>query len=545
MLNTWKPRLVGATLVAVLAAAGCFNFDDAKERCETSGRCFRPDGGVACVFKGDDDEPDDEFEDRNCDGVDGMADGGIFVDPVRGTEGAAGTAEAPVRTLNEALSRIKAGTAPRRVYLAQGAYNEPGLVVDTQVALHGAYGGLDNWQRSVEYTSFLDGGPVGLVIRDIAPGSETVLDRLTVHAANATAPGTPSIALQVIDSQDVRLRHGTFVAGTGAPGYAGDNGSQGLDGGVGSPGGDGGIANAGSYGAGGVSICDGVIVSGGDGNNGAQGGNSSAGFAGLKGNPVALGGVGGAGGAAGVTTPPTPPANLIICTAGTGEPGQPGQPGDAGMPGSSGGGLGELSGTQWVANQQGGNGTAGIPGSGGGGGGSGGSCKREPGPPSVEGASGGGSGGGGGGGCGGGAGSGGGGGGASISVLLVRSDVSFEGQTTLVARGGGRGGKGGEGGTGGVGGPGGIGGTRGINTSATYNSYGGDGGAGGPGGNGGPGGPGGGGGGGPSVGIWCGTDASYTGSVELQLADGGVGGTPGTGGSPGQPGQRIPSQGCP
>ncbi|KFE71120.1 hypothetical protein [Hyalangium minutum] len=542
MLNTWKPRLIGASLVGVLAAVGCFNFDEAKQRCETTGNCVKPDGGVACQFQGDDDEPDDEFRDRNCDGVDGMADGGIFVDPIRGRAGGAGTSEDPLLTLGEALERTKAPNAPKRVYLAQGAYNEPGLTIDSQISLYGAYGGRDNnWDRSNSFTSFLDGGPIGLVIKDITPSSPAVLDHLTVRSDNATAPGTASIALQVINSQDIRLRYSTFIAGLGAQGTLGANGSQGLDGGVGNPGGDGGVANAGSYGAGGLTLCDGVNVSGGDGNNGAQGGNSSAGFAGLKGNPTALGGEGGAGGAAGSTNTSPP---LIVCTAGTGGPGLPGQPGNAGTPGSSGSGMGELLGTQWVANQQGGSGDPGTPGSGGGGGGSGGSCKRES-APIVEGASGGGSGGGGGGGCGGGAGGGGGGGGASIAVLLVQSNVSFEGDSTLITRGGGRGGKGGEGGPGGGGGPGGIGGARGINTSATYNSYGGDGGPGGPGGHGGPGGPGGGGGGGPSVGIWCGPNAAYTGSATMVLGDGGVGGAPGTGGNAGQPGQQLNSPGCP
>jgi hypothetical protein len=536
--------LLGAALVAVLAAAGCFNFDEAKQVCETTGNCVKPDGGLPCKFEDNNDEPDDDFRDLNCDGVDGMLDGGIFVDPVRGTDDGAGTADAPLKTLTEALNRARAPNAPKRVYLAQGAYNESGLVIDNQVALHGAYGGRDNrWERGGGYTSFLDGGPVGLVIRNIASGSGTVLDHLTVQSANATEPGTASIALQVVDSQDVLLRRSTFVAGLGAPGYAGDAGTPGLDGGVGSPGGNATVNNPGRYGAGGTSLCNDVNASGGNGDDGAPTGNiSEPGKPGSSGLPSGLGGSGGPGGAAGVTTPGAP----VSCTAGTGMPGTAGTPGDGGTPGSSGSGMGELRNTLWVANQQGGPGTAGSPGSGGGGGGSGGACKRETvNATTIEGAAGGGSGGGGGGGCGGGAGNGGGGGGASIAVMLVRSNVQFAGDTVLRTRGGGRGGAGGEGGAGGVGGTGGLGGRRGTNLQELYLSYGGDGGTGGPGGNGGPGGPGGGGGGGPSVGIWCSTDAGYIGSPTFQVGDGGVGGLPGTGGNAGQPGPRIDSQGCP
>jgi len=540
MLKTWKP-LVGASLVAVLAAAGCFNFEDAKTRCETTGRCFLPDGGKPCTPEGDDDSPDDDFKDLNCDGVDGMADGGLFVDPANGSDGAAGTAADPLRTLGEALDKVRSGGAPRLVYLAKGSYNEQGLVLDTHVSLYGAYGGRGDWQRADEHITQLNGGTVGLEIRGLSAAPDTVLDRLTITSANATDAGMPSIALHVIDSQGIRLRYDTLVAGTGAPGAPGSPGAQGLDGGVGSPGTHANADSEGTYGAGGASLCAGENVSGGNGQDGQSGGNQ-AGLEGDRGLPLPLGGVGGLGGTAGVTSPPPP---LTTCTAGSGDNGAPGVPGGAGMPGPSGEGLGELTGTLWVANQQGGNGTAGDAGTGGGGGGSGGSCRRETNPVTVEGAAGGGSGGGGGGGCGGEPGNGGGGGGASIAVLLVRSNVQFEGDTVLRTRGGGRGGRGGEGGSGGVGGPGGPGGMRGVISSPSYNSYGGDGGMGGTGGMGGPGGPGGGGGGGPSVGVWCGTDAGVSGSPAFQLADGGVGGTPAPGGNPGLPGATVPDQGCP
>jgi hypothetical protein len=538
MLKTWKP-LVGASLVAVLAAAGCFNFEDARTRCEANGRCFLPDGGKPCNPEGDDDAPDDNFRDRNCDGVDGMADGGLFVDPANGSNGATGTATDPLRTLGEALDKVRAGGAPRLVYLAKGSYNEPGLVLDTQVSLYGAYGGRGDWQRANENITQLNGGTVGLEIRGLSAVPDTVLDRLTITSANTTDAGMPSVALHVIDSQGIRLRYDTFIAGTGAPGATGSAGSLGFDGGAGGPGTNATLDSPGSFGRGGTSPCEGK---GGEGQSGLAGNTATSfpGQMGQAGQPVGLGGSGGMAGEAGATTP----GNPIICRAGSGGNGEPGMPGTAGMAGSSGMGPGELSDTHWVATQNGGNGDPGSAGGGGGGGGSGGTCKRET-AVDVNGAAGGGSGGGGGGGCGGGPGAGGGGGGASIAVLLIRSDVHFEGNTVLSTRGGGRGGTGGEGGPGGVGGPGGPGGMGGINPTASYNSYGGDGGMGGTGGVGGPGGPGGGGGGGPSVGVWCGTDAGVSGSPTFQLADGGVGGTPATGGNPGQPGVSLPYQGCP
>ena len=465
----------------------CFNFEDARARCEQDGRCTQPDGGVVCIPSSSEDVPDDDFKDSNCDGVDGMADGGIFVDPVGGKEGATGAPEDPVKRLGEALDRIHTGTAPRLVYLAQGVYNEPGLVLDTQVSLYGAYGGLGNWQRKSEYTTHLDGGPVGLVINGISENAGVVLDRMTVTSANAQDAGAPSIALEVINSQGVRLRYDSFTSGQGGPGVDGPSGAQGTDGGVGENGGPApsSPSSSGTLGKGGSSSCGSTDQSGGAGKPGAFG--ETAGGSGSAGSPVATGGAGGPGGDAGTTMVIDTTTGEKRCRAGNGVDGQPGSAGNVGSAGSSGDGTGVLSGNLWVANQRGGNGGPGTAGGGGGGGGSGGGCSTQ---GATVGASGGGSGGGGGGGCGGGGGNGGGGGGASISVLLIRSNVELEGITTLRTRGGGHGGKGGEGGPGGMGGLGGDGGVGGYVPTMLYTSFGGTGGYGGPGGSGGPGGPG-------------------------------------------------------
>ena len=38
MLKTWKAHLAGAALVAMVGAVGCFDFGEARERCEAEGR---------------------------------------------------------------------------------------------------------------------------------------------------------------------------------------------------------------------------------------------------------------------------------------------------------------------------------------------------------------------------------------------------------------------------------------------------------------------------------------------------------------------------
>ncbi|HEX8697933.1 MAG TPA: DUF1565 domain-containing protein, partial [Myxococcaceae bacterium] len=434
MLKNWKAHLSGVALVAVVGVVGCYDFGDARTRCEQEGRCGaqpdggRPDGGGGeCIPTGTDDPPDDNFEDSNCDGVDGIATAGIFVDPEFGDDGALGTGANPVKTISRAVTLLQSGLRPgvTALYLARGTYNEAQLVLPVPVSLYGGYAGRGNWSRDESYITHVDGGRVGMTLERFGDAG-VILDRLSVSSANvAVADGTPSIALHLIGSQGVQLRYSTFAAGQGAPGRRGNNGPSGADGGSGDAGITAVQGTAGNPGPPGISVC-GTDYSGG---GGRPGGGETAGLVGLPGRPIPLGGGGGTGGTIGAPMPPTAGATRYDCTAGTGDAGTPGTSGDAGVAGERGLGLGYLLSNTWVATV-GSTGTPGSNGTGGGGGGSGGGCPTEP-NTGLAGAAGGGSGGGGGGGCGGGAGEGGGGGGASISILLVTSDVRFEGNVVL------------------------------------------------------------------------------------------------------------------
>jgi hypothetical protein len=540
MLNTWKPRLLCAALVGTLAVFGCLDFGTAQQQCLEDKHCKQPPP-EPCNVTDPNDQPDDDFQDTNCDGIDGIADAGVFVDPLGGSDTGLGTASDPLKTLGKALEKVRTGTVAPIVYLAQGPYHEPGLIIDTPVSLYGSYARHDSrWDRDAGFITSLEGDTVGLIIRGISVDAGVVIERLTVASVNATEAGKPSIALKIIDSHGLRLRHNTLVAGQGAPGTDGGPGVPGMDGGAGQAGApsDGNTASP-TPAAGGISSCASMDQSGGAGRAGAT--NGAPGVNGSTGRPD--GGPGGPGGDGGIPVVYDQETGNKRCRAQAGGTGASGIEGDPGSSGPRGEGMGMLSGETWIATQQGGNGTPGTAGSGGGGGGSGGSCPFE---DPVLGAAGGGSGGGGGGGCGGEGGRGGGGGGASISVLLIRSNVQWEGTTTLRTGGGGRGGSGGEGGPGGAGGPGGTSGDGGvIESNIRYLSYGGGGGAGGPGGAGGRGGPGGGGGGGPSVGVWC-WDAGYVdmGTFDPQLGNGGPGGSTGAGGNPGQLGTKVSFQSC-
>lgn len=496
MLETKKPFAVGLVL-ALAAAGGCYDFDGAFDECVAAGRC-RPTTCDPSTF----DPPDDLFFDANCDGVDGMADGGVFVDPLRGKDSAqSGTKDAPYQTLSYALERISSNT--QAIYLAQGVYDEPDLRLDKPVSIHGGYSGLeDGWKRGATYTTQLTGGSIGLTVSGLGEDAGVSLEWLQITADPGPEAGAPSIGLRVLQSKGVRLRHVQILAGDGSAGSPGSTPATapgGADGGTGgstSP-----LIDGGSPG---ISSCGSVQNKGGTGGHGGKNDTifKGAGGRGEAGTPSAAGGDGGS--FRETTTSCT--GEDCHCVGDPGKDGQNGIEGEMGPSGDAGDGIGTLVTDTWSPTS-GTAGQPGYPGGGGGGGGGGGVCAAKYGASVAEGSGGGG---GGAGGCPGQGGTGGKGGGASIALLLIDAHVEME-SCSLKTTKGGDGGAGGKGGTGGPGGQGGPGGPSIVNTSdPTAKATGGSGGKGGNGGKGGDGGPGGNGGGGPSVGLWCGPDASVS-----------------------------------
>jgi hypothetical protein len=550
MLKTWKQRLCFAALVGVAFTFGCLDFGDALNNCIEKDHCKAPTPD--CERNNDPDPPDDAFVDSNCDGVDGVLEQGLFVDPVGGDDTDEGTRERPLKTIRAAMEllRADAGAGITTLYLAQGTYDEDQIVVDRPVSLQGSYGGLSReWQRKREYLTHLDAGPTGLAVMGLGEGSGVKVEWVTITSANATTPGSASIAMRVLGTRGLVLNNTTLVAGQGGagePGANGDAGTNGPDGGAGFPGTG---VEPGNGGGAPLHRCGEANHSGG---SGRSGGRFGAGSMGNPGNPDG----GTRGGIAGTQGTAQPQGQLsYYCEAGHGQEGTAGSSGSAGDAGPSGSGLGEVRGGTWVPSPQGrgGAGSPGTAGAGGGGGGSGGACEEGQAgntPPTNQAGGGGGSGGGGGGGCGGQEGQGGGAGGASIALLLIDSTIQA-GNITLNTRGAGHGGPGGEGGNGGQGGLGGPGADGGAILSGSlyndknYTSFGGKGAKGGNGGNGGHGGHGGGGAGGPSVGVWCSNGGVFTTegvTITERLGPAGDGGT--SAANAGAGGQVIRYQSC-
>ncbi len=467
------------------------------------------------------DAPDPDFVDNNCDGIDGTVDGGLFLDPVGGSDLAPGTRAAPLKTLARAALLTSQAPSFHTVFIAEGTL--AGQTWRNPVSLAGGYR-AGSWSRSNTVTTLISGSGVGLRVEDVP--APVRFSRLTIEATPDDA-GTPTIGLVLVRSP-LTLQGVVVRAGEGPPGLPGRAGAAGSPGGLGLPG------NLGSSGDACPTerLCfnfEPISVEGGGGGSGPCGagfGGDATGFVTFAPGPTdavlqrdlsdecsgcpcplglgsvvlsAMDGVTGTGGKAGDGGSDAPPSSLMttgwvdagLWFAESSAAGTDGQDGKGALGGLAGGN------TRYEVldgGQPDGGGLLSIAlGSSGGGGGAPG--------------------------CGGRAGEGGAQGGPSLGLLVLSGAPRFEGVEVFSGRGG-MGGQAGAGGLGGAGGDGGPGGPRweaecqsarsfrlltprtsptGIR-SGFFSGAGGAGGLGGAGGKGGDGAPGA---GGPSVGVWC------------------------------------------
>jgi hypothetical protein len=465
------------------------------------------------------DEPDDEFTDANCDGIDGDVRRAVFVSP-DGFDTDEGSIKKPVQSIGQAVVLAKEGGLD--VYVCNGTYRE-NVVIDAPVSIYGGYDCTRDWKRGKDVAVVQGGAGLPLLVKNVTGAVH--LERLAFRAAAAVGAGQSSQAGAIVGSSDVTLTQIELKAGNGAAGALGTKGNdapaplprvpgQGAatilsscyapDAGA-SPG-----TYCDSYALGGYSATATQLCGSGfqmRGGRGGQGGNvwlakgkpscflrtSDPGDDGLLGQyqtgdgnwqdvSYANSGVTGADGADGTTAPfgigSIVDGVYLSTNAGSdGMPGQPGWPGKGGQGGYSSGHSGDVCGTDYRV------------GSGGGQGGLGG--------------------------CGGDGAVGGKGGGGSVALVIVGSTVKIS-NARLAVGDGGNGGDGAWGGAPQAGAAGALGGN--AASSAYRGSQGQSGGSGGRGGAGGPGG------GGPSVAIL------YTGSTpEVTDAVYEIG-TPGDGG---------------
>lgn len=437
----------------------------------------------ACTFQSTEDDPDPQYIDANCDGIDGVISNGVFVDAATGDDdNVLGDMAHPFKTISAAIAFAAQQSPKKQVYVSKGQYREQVRLIDG-VSLYGGYDAANGWKRDIEKnrTMIIWDGQEPLAVRTVIAEniiSKTVFDGFYVKTSSAFQPSGSSYGVYVYHaSNGLVISNNQIEAGNGADGKSGLyglNGLNGNDGAIGSP----------SFEYDGCAICfceilpfdqtmkpgaGGTSPCGNRGGMGGKGGKHEQG--GFPGESAPNGGGQGGLGAPGATM--------------NGLPGQNGADGKDGAHGKGGKAAGTLSPAGLWMPGNGEDGQDGEHGKGGGGGGGGGGdsgcflgicCES----------AGGAGGGGGGGGCGGGKGTGGSGGGSSFGVFIVEASPVLTGNV-IISQSGGNGGNGGEGGQGGDGGRGGEGGGKAESDNA---------GRGGSGGNGGKGGRGGGGGGG-------------------------------------------------
>ena len=459
----------GVVLGGVASVVGCpASFPD---NCSDNPNCDSDSGATSDGASNDGAATCDPSKDPSC-----VSDSsGIFVSP-KGADSAAGTKEAPLKTIGAALT--KAAGSKSAVYVCVGAYAEH-VKVTSPVNLYGGFACTD-WTYAATNKPKVAPSDAGYALDIENVSSAVAVQDLEFDAVDGKNAGDSSIAV-FVSSSNVTFTRDTLSAGAGVAGTTGTLTpltfpDQSVLNGNNSDGGTPGAAN--------TVDCPGdagtITVGGAGGAN--NGGNGSPGLPALD---------GGAGG-------------TIVACVGTNTGGQSGASGGTPSNGNGASAHGTIETNAWIP-AVGTNGAVGGPGQGGGGG---------------AGISGFGGGGGGAGGCGGAGGGGGTGGGASIALLANASAITFA-SSNLTSKSAGAGGNGAGGQSGQT--PGGFHG----NSSGTAC-------VGGAGGGGGSGGAGGGGAGGVSVGVlYKGSAPTVDSATQSAITTASTGGAKGAGGASG------------
>lgn len=176
-----------------------------------------------CTPSGDVDAPDEEFQDSNCDGIDGDAQAAVFVSP-EGFDDALGTMEEPVQSLGRAIEL--ATEDGRAVYACNGTYRE-NLNITTPVAIYGGYDCARGWRR-IKDRAVVESG-TGVPLSVVAVDGLVHIERMAFRALDGVTPGQSSQAGAVVDSTNVELVRVELTTGDGAAGQAGAPGTPGTD----------------------------------------------------------------------------------------------------------------------------------------------------------------------------------------------------------------------------------------------------------------------------------------------------------------------------
>lgn len=166
------------------------------------------------------DEPDDEFIDSNCDGIDGDVKRAIFVSP-DGFDSDDGSIKKPVQSIGQAILLAKdEGLA---VYVCNGTYRE-NVVIDAPVSVYGGYDCARDWKRTKDVAILQAGAGLPLLVKNV--DGKVRLERLAFRAPDAVGAGQSSQAAAIVGSSDVSLSQVELKAGRGTAGVHGTKGAD-------------------------------------------------------------------------------------------------------------------------------------------------------------------------------------------------------------------------------------------------------------------------------------------------------------------------------
>jgi hypothetical protein len=174
----------------------------------------------ACKPTSKTDEPDEEFVDANCDGIDGDVKHAVFVSP-DGFDSDDGGIKTPVQSIGQALELAKDGGLA--VYVCNGTYRE-NVVVDTPVSIYGGYDCTRGWKRTKDVAVLQAGAGLPLLVKNV--DGKVRLERLAFRAPAGVGPGQSSQAAAIVGSSDVTLDQVELKTGNGTAGMSGVNGAN-------------------------------------------------------------------------------------------------------------------------------------------------------------------------------------------------------------------------------------------------------------------------------------------------------------------------------
>lgn len=176
------------------------------------------------------DEPDDNFIDANCDGIDGTVASSVFVAPLQhgGDDFNPGTMDLPKETIQAAIDAAAEAPDKNAVLVSAGTY--PGaLTLPDGVSLHGGYHKPVGWQRSTDYVvtvvvdeSNANGDRIGIHAEGIQswPPNPTI-DRLVLEMTDNPSPGGSSYGLYLRDADKLEVRNLVIKMGKAGNGQNG------------------------------------------------------------------------------------------------------------------------------------------------------------------------------------------------------------------------------------------------------------------------------------------------------------------------------------